>query len=128
MAYPDIKPSARSFDPGDWPVRKYNAQNGAEVRILFGSKRYNLKLKLEYKHISDKNAELFLEHFQEVLGTYKTFEVTSENRVEVLAGWGGTKNALAPPIGVNWRYEKAPQVKSVRPGVSSVSVQLIGVI
>ena len=36
MAYPDIRPSSRQFDPGNWPVRTYNAQNGAEVRLLYG--------------------------------------------------------------------------------------------
>ena len=128
MAYPDIPPTSRSFDPGDWPVRTYNAQNGTEVRILYGSKRHNLKLKLSYKHINDEIAEGFLKHYQEVLGTYKTFKVTSDNRVQITAGWKGSTNALSPPVGVDWRYEKAPQVVSVRPGVSTVNVSLIGVI
>ena len=128
MAYPDIAPTARSFDPGNWPVRSYNAQNGTEIRLLYGSKRFNLKLQLSYANISDTQAEQFLTHYQEVLGTYKTFEVTATNRVQVTAGWGGDRNALSPPTGVSWRYEKAPQVKSIRPGVSSVNVQLTGVI
>ena len=48
MAYPDIRPTSRSFDPGNWPVRT-NAQNGAEVRLLYGSQRYN-KLQLSYQN------------------------------------------------------------------------------
>ena len=128
MAYPDIRPSSRQFDPGNWPVRTYNAQNGAEVRLLYGSKRYNLRLQLTYENITDANAESFLTHYQEVFGTYKTFDVTAANRTETLAGWSGNRNALSPPVGVNWRYEQPPQLVSVRPGISTVTVSLIGVI
>ena len=128
MAYPDIRPTSRNFDPGDWPVRTYNAQNGSEVRILYGSQRYNLKLQLSYQNITDANAEMFLEHYKETFGTYKTFDVTAANRTETLAGWSGNNNALSPPLGVDWRYEKAPQVVSVRPGISTVNVSLVGVI
>ena len=128
MAYPDLKPSGRTFDPGNWPVRTYNAQSGAEVRLIYGSKRFGLKLQLSYTNIPDTDAELFLQHYEEVLGTYKTFQVTATNRVEVLAGWGGSNNALTPPTGVDWRYAQPPQVVSVRPGVSTVTVSLLGVI
>jgi len=128
MAYPDIRPTSRNFDPGNWPVRTYNAQNGTEVRLLYGSKRYNLKLQLSYQNITDANAELFLDHFKEVYGTYRTFDVTADNRTQTLAGWSGNNNALSPPTGVNWRYEQPPQVVSVRPGISTVNVSLVGVI
>lgn len=128
MAYPDIRPSSRKFDPGNWPVKTYNSQNGTEVRLLYGSKRYNLKLALIYKNISDANAEMFLDHYNEVYGTYRTFDVTAANRTETLAGWTGNRDALSPPAGVNWRYEKPPEVVSVRPGISTVNVSLVGVI
>ena len=128
MTYPDIKPTGRTFDPGNWPVRTYNAQNGAEVRLIYGSKRYNLKLQLSYANITDADAESFLQHYENVLGTYKTFQVNATSRVDVLAGWQGNNNALTPPAGVDWRYAQPPQVVSVRPGVSTVTVSLIGVI
>ena len=59
MAYPDIRPTSRSFDPGNWPVRSYNAQNGAEVRLLYGSQRYNLKLQLSYQNITMRMLSCF---------------------------------------------------------------------
>jgi len=126
--YPDIRPTSRNFDPGNWPVRTYNAQNGAEVRILYGSQKYNLKLQLSYQNITDANAEAFLDHFNDRKGTYSTFTITSDVRVAALSGWSGNKNALSPPTGVNWRYAKPPEVVSVRPGISTVNVFLVGVI
>ena len=128
MPYPTIKPTARNYDPGDWPVRTFNAQNGTEIRILYGSKRFNVKLALSYSNISDAKAAEFLEHYEETLGTYKIFVFSPEARVALLAGWTGTAGALAPPIGVDWRYESPPSMVAVRPGVSSISVSLIGVI
>ena len=72
MPYPTIRPSTRQYSPGNWPVRTYNAQNGAEVRLLYGSVRTNLKLQLAYSNLPDAEAAKFLDHFDETKGTYKT--------------------------------------------------------
>ena len=128
MPYPVVQPAARTYDHGNYPVKTYNAQNGAEVRLLYGSKRYNLQLQLTYNNISDDIAEEFLQHFDETFGTYKTFQFSTEARVALLAGWKGGAAALQPPQGVDWRYAQAPQLVNVRPGISTVNVSLIGVI
>ena len=128
MPYPAQRPSARAYDAGNWPVRTFNSQNGAEVRLLYGSKRTNLKLSLSYTNIPDTVAAEFVSHFNETQGTFKTFQFSPEARVALFAGWKGTAGALDPPQGVDWRYEAAPQLVGVRPGVSTVTVSLIGVI
>ena len=128
MPFPVLRPSERTFDPGDYPVRKYNSQNGAEVRILYGSLRYNLKLSLGYKNIPDVDADKFLVHFDETKGTFSTFDFTPDARVAIFSGWLGDAGSLRPPTAVDWRYEKAPQVVAVRPGISSVTISLVGVI
>jgi hypothetical protein len=126
MAYPDLVPTARSFDPGNWPVKEYRAQSGAEVRLLYGNKRTGMKLSLSYDNIADEQAELFLGHFNEVLGTYSTFSFTSNPGIK--KGWTGSAAAIgAEAWGNRWRYAEPPQVVSVRPGRSSVTVNLIGV-
>jgi hypothetical protein len=126
MAFPDLVPTARSFDPGNWPVREYRAQNGAEVRLLYGSKRTGMKLSLSYDNISDTNAELFLHHFNETWGTYNTFVFDGDPGAK--AGWGGSPQAIGAEFwGNRWRYAEPPKVVSVRPGRSSVTVNLIGV-
>jgi hypothetical protein len=59
MAFPTLQPTSRDFSPGDWPIKRYNSQSGAEVRILYGSRRTNAKLSLGYDNISDSNAQQF---------------------------------------------------------------------
>ena len=49
--------------PGDLPIKTYNAQNGTEVRIVYGSKRINRKLQLVYANIPDGDAEDFMTHY-----------------------------------------------------------------
>lgn len=125
MAYPTYKPTARSFDAGDYPVKVFKAQNGSESRILYGSKRTNMKLSLSYENISDSRAAAFSSHYDEVLGTYNTFTLDSE----ATAGWDGGSGVIdAVASGNQWRYESPPQISQVRPGISTVTVNLIGVL
>ena len=125
MAFPNLVPTSRSFESGDYPVKAFKTQSGAEVRILYGDRRTNMKLSLNYANITDAEAEQFLDHFDEVQGTFKTFALASRTR----NGWTGNKDALgAQTHGNNYRYEKPPQQVSVRPGVSTVTVSLIGVL
>jgi hypothetical protein len=94
--------------------------------LLYGSKRTGMTLTLSYDNITDANAELFLNHFNEVQGTFMTFTLSGTPGAK--KGWAGTPSAIgAQAWGNNWRYSEPPKVVSVRPGRSSVSVSLIGV-
>jgi hypothetical protein len=127
MAFPTLVPTSRSFESGDYPVKTFKAQNGKEHRILYGSNRTNMKLSLSYANITDANAELFLDHYDEVQGTFQTFNIGDLE--ESRGGWKGNKDALgAGESGNNYRYEGPPQVAQVRPGISTVTVNLIGVL
>jgi len=125
-----LVPSARTFESGNYPVKTYRAQNGAEHRILYGSKRTSMKLSLTYTNIADIDAELFLDHYDTVQGTFQTFSLESVNGVNpTRGGWEGNKDALgAQTHGNNYRYEGPPQLTQVRPGISTVTVNLIGVL
>ena len=128
----DLVPSARTFESGDYPVKTYRAQNGAEHRILYGDKRTNMKLSLTYANILDVDAELFLDHYDAVQGTFQTFalgNVGTDRRNPTRGGWEGNKDALgAQTHGNNYRYEGPPQVAQVASGRSTVTVNLIGVL
>ena len=125
-----LVPSARTFESGDYPVKTYKAQNGAEHRILYGDKRTNMKLSLTYANILDADAELFLDHYDTVQGTFQTFSLGSINGVNpTRGGWEGNTDALgAQTHGNNYRYEGPPQVAQVATGRSTVTVNLIGVL
>ena len=134
MAFPTLTPSKRSFDPGDFPVKKFKAQSGKETRVLYGDKRTGMQLALSYKNISDTNAELFLDHFDEMKGTYTTFPLTtssSNGSIGAKGGWEGSADALGTDkanTGNQYRYSSPPKVTQVKPGISNVQVNLVGVL
>jgi hypothetical protein len=123
MAFPTLSPTSRDFSPGDWPIKRFNAQSGAEVRILYGSQRVNAKISLGYDNISDSNAQLFLDDYEAQIGTLRTFDLPAAIRT----GWSGSSGSIDAPAGTKWRYESEPAVRAVRPGRSSVTVNLVAV-
>ena len=126
MAFPTLTPSSRNFSPGNYQVKTFKSQSGSETRILYGSKRTGMQLALSYKNISDANAELFLDHFDDMKGTYTTFPITTEG---AKGGWEGNADALgADASGNAYRYAAPPKVTQVKPGISNVQVNLVGVL
>ena len=133
MEFPQIAPTSRNFSYGDYPVKATNMMNGFETRILFGNMRFNAELQLQYANISDAEAVAFLKHFDTVTGTFEQFNIGASGDPSATAG--PKKGATAelgrqiPGEGAGtWRYKQPPQVVSVYPGVSSVSVTLIAVL
>lgn len=124
MPFPSLIPTGRQFSLGDYPVKTVRAQSGAETRILYGNRRTGTTLELSFDNISDIQAQLFTSHYDEVKGSFVTFALPSSVR----AGWSGAAAALDAATGNLWRYDAPPAITSIRPGVSSVQVKLIGVL
>jgi hypothetical protein len=126
MAFPALVPSSRTFDPGDFRNTAHKANSGAEFRILYGSKRTGMKMSLTYQNITDAEAQQFIDHFHSMKGTFEQFEM-SDALSNAKGGWEGRADTIGTvQWGSQWRYEKPPQLKSVYPGVSTVTVNLIG--
>tara|TARA_Y100000361_G_C11076116_1_gene298382 strand:- start:471 stop:860 length:390 start_codon:yes stop_codon:yes gene_type:complete len=124
--FPTLKPTSRTFESGDFPVKTFKAQNGAEHRILYGSRRTNMKMSLTFANITDDEAQQILDHYDSVQGTFGTVII---QRADGKAGWTGAEAALgAGAHGNSFRYEGPPQVLAVRRGLSTVTVKFIGVI
>ena len=103
--------------------------DGAEVRILYGTKRTQFTLSLSYENLTDTESELFLQHYQDQQGTFSTFLIEGDALIALSAGWGGDAKWLSPMNWDNrWRYKSAPKMASNRPGRSSVQVELVGVV
>jgi hypothetical protein len=121
MTYPQLPPTARSFTAGDFANKKYTAQDGAEFRILYGDKRVGMTLQLTYSNITDAQADAFINHYHSMQGTYQQFDVGLASR----DGYEGSSLTFgAVWWGSQWRYDNAPQLQSVYPGVSTVTVNL----
>ena len=126
VAFPAIKPSSRSYSPGEYPQAQFQALNGATTTIRYGNRRVDASLDLEFQNITDDNATLILKHYEAVTvaDDWATFTTTD--------GAAGASTSLADYLrevggsGLRWRYDGAPAVRSVLPGRSTVQVKFIG--
>ena len=128
--FSEYRPSSREWDVGTFPVKKFKAQNGSELKILYGDKIVQRVLKLEYRNMNDVNVEKFMEHYIANKGTYGnfTFDLNAENGV--FAGWTGgldTLNYNGNTIKrtVKWSYNSSPVIKSVFKGISTINIELV---
>jgi hypothetical protein len=124
MAFPSYNPTSRTFNAGDYVYKKFTSQSGKEVRILYGDKRTGMGLELGYENIPDSQADDFVTHYDEVKGGFNSFVLPSAFRT----GWTGDAAAIDAATGNQWRYDSPPEIRSVRPGRSSVTVKLVGVL
>lgn len=125
MPFPTLQPTSRSATAGDYPVKTFKSQSGAEIRILYGSKRTGMEIELSYSNILDTAADDFVVHYDEVKGTFDTFTLPTA----ALTGWtGGSEQLTSSLTGIKWRYAAPPSISSVRPGISNVQVKLVGVL
>lgn len=124
MTYPSLAPSSRNFNAGDYSYKTFKSQNGSETRILYGDKRTGMTLDLSYDNIPDNQADDFIAHYDDTKGGFETFDLPAGFR----AGWAGLPARIDAATGNKWRYESPPVITSVRPGISSVTVKLVGVL
>ena len=124
MDFPDLVPTGRTFSPGNYPVKTFSAQNGVEHRMLYGSVRTQMTLSLTYSNIPDEDASKFMEHFDEMAGTFLGFGLPAAG-LGAKAGYTGDFKMNVE--NGQWRYDAPPQLRSVFPGISTVTVNLRGV-
>ena len=91
MPFPiSLSPTSRTFEAGDYPIKRFTSQSGVETRILYGSRRTGQKMSLTYQNIFDYEAEQFVDHYDEVFGTLNPFSIASAGQTNGgKAGWNG---------------------------------------
>ena len=125
--FPSFAPSSRQYTDGGWPVKQYKAMDGYEVRILYGSQQTGMGLSLGYQNLTDAQASQFLEHYQQQKGTFAAFQFGGGDGPK--KGWNGNEKWLGVSTRQNkWRYAETPTITSVKPGISSVTVNLVSVL
>ena len=72
--FPTIKPSSRTFTPGRYPQTEFVAQNGAKTVLRYGNKQVDAKLTLGFTNITDNEANLILNLYEEVNSDYDYIE------------------------------------------------------
>ena len=124
-SFPSVKPSSRSYNPGEYPQTKFEAQNGAKTIMRYGKNRVNATLTLGFSNISDADAALILANYEDVNsdwdyvtfnGGYATAGVTDTSLLAYLKESGS---------GLKWRYSGPPSVTSSFKGKSNVSCSFV---
>jgi len=124
--FPTIKPTSRSYSPGTYPSTDFESLDGTKTHLRFGNKRVNATLQLGFSNISDDDAALILDNYEDVNGewNYVTFNrgfATSGMEPSDLYNYvretGGS--------GLKWRYSAPPTVTSTFKGKSNVSCSFV---
>jgi len=121
--FPSLRPSGRSYTPGQYPVKVYRGLSGATVKRVFGNRAFGHSIELQFQNISDANTKLILDHYYGQYGSYARFKVPDA----VFSGMSTTlKETVQSPASILWEYAEPPQVESVFNGRSTVTVRLVG--
>ena len=133
--FPSIKPTSRSYSPGQYPSTDFESLDGTKTHIRYGNKRVNATLSLGFSNITDGQVGLILDNYDDVMSVYDFVEFTDANgslgiegsgsgyflRKEIHANSGTGETRL----GLKWRYSGPPKVTSVQPGISNVSCSFV---
>lgn len=133
--FPDIEPTARSYNPGEFPRTLFESQNGSMTAVYFGDRPVNGTLELTFSNIVDAKAHEIINHYKKC------------NRADDDGNWNYAKlpkTATGPLAGIGdadlrdtvgevednrrYRYDSAPVVTSIFPGYSTVVVKLVAMI
>lgn len=101
MPFPiSLSPTSRTFEAGDYPIKRFTSQSGVETRILYGSRRTGQKMSLTYQNIFDHEAEQFVDHYDEVFGTLNPFSIASAGLADGgKTGWNGIASSTSVSTG-----------------------------
>tara|TARA_R100000781_G_scaffold110146_1_gene75419 strand:- start:10 stop:447 length:438 start_codon:yes stop_codon:yes gene_type:complete len=133
--FPSIKPSSRSYQPGNFPSTTFEALNGVKTHIRYGNKRINATLTLGFANITDAEAFQILENYREVNSVWNHVTFNQDSGLAGVGGDGhtmqdGSLGNLAAyideaPSGLKWRYSAPPSVTSTFRGRSNVSCSFV---
>lgn len=121
--FPALKPTARSFQLGQYPVKTYRAMSGAVVRRSFGNKAFGYTLDLEFANIPEATVNTIIDHYNGQQGGTLGFAIDAA----VFAGYTVTlQGKVRNPSGIEWLYAEPPGISSVIKDISTVTVKLVG--
>lgn len=121
--FPALRPTARSFQLGQYPVKTYRAMSGAVVRRSFGSRPYGFTLDLEFRNVPDATVNLIIDHYNTQGGGTLGFGIPGI----VFAGYSSTvMSKIGKPAGIEWLYAEPPSVSTVLKDISTITVRLVG--
>jgi hypothetical protein len=138
QSFPTIKPSSRSYNPGQYPSATFESLDGTKTHLRYGNKRVNATLQLGFSNITDEQAFDILENYRDVnsvwdyvtfandsglAGVGKTGHTSTSGALTNLATYMAENNSQSG--GLKWRYASPPTVTSNGNGLSNVSCSFV---
>ena len=119
IPFPDICPQSRQFTAGQYAIKRFSSISGASSTRLYGSQPFDARLQLRYL-LSDAETAQFLASYHGSKGGAGVLVLPASI-------YGGIDPALIAQFkSYSWRWSQAPQVESVKTGLSRIQVSLIG--
>jgi hypothetical protein len=120
--FPALKPTARSFQLGQYPVKTYRAMSGAVLRRSYGNRPYGDSLDLEFKNVPESAVNSIINHYKNQGGGTLGFDIPAV----VFEGYSeDLQSKVRAVAGTEWLYAEPPGVSSVIRGISTVTVRLV---
>ena len=123
--FPTVKPTSRSYNPGTYPSTTFESLDGTKTHLRFGNKRVNATLTLGFSNISDADAALILDNYEDVNSAWDYVSFSSSNATAGLESTNLSNYLKESTSGLLWRYSEPPKVTSVYPGISNVSCSFV---
>jgi hypothetical protein len=124
-SFPSIKPSSRSYSPGEYPQTDFEAQNGAKTIMRYGKNRVNATLTLGFANIADADAALILANYEDVNSDWDYVTFSSANGTVGVDSTSLSNYFKESGSGLKWRYSGPPSVTSTFKGMSNVSCSFV---
>jgi len=121
--FPSYIPTRRNFTPGIFPQKTFRTLGGTIARRTFGNVAYGAKLELEFTNITDDKVQAIIAHYQFQTQRNQRFQLPDT----VIAGMNASLATSVKAVStLRWEYEGPPAIESIFPGISVVSLTLIG--
>lgn len=130
-AFPSLRPTQRTLNLGEVPIKTYRSLNGAVVRRAFGNLRYGYELTLTFENIKEKDISLIWDHYLDNLNALVGFDLPATiftgYRTNAEIGRNeGLLSRIQALTAIKWYYTQPPQIEGVYRDISTVQVQLSG--
>jgi hypothetical protein len=120
-SFPSIRPAARKYGVGMFPITAQTGFGGGNVRFRHGSDRRGVTLELEYVFITDAEAQLLRDHYRGQDGSHRSFLLPAI----IWAGQSSPGNILA--TNTPWKYASELEEQHRSGGLFDVTVKLVSV-
>lgn len=125
-AFPGIQPTSRNFVAPAWQTTTETSQSGVVTRRLWGSRPSRATLNLQFNNINDTNTSAILSAYNSAKGSVDSLtlpDIIFNGADSSLKLW---LDSSATGAGLLWCFTEGspPQVESIAPGLSNVSVSL----